>query len=205
MAYINGKQVLFSTLLPKDNESGTEGLAYNVEGWSRECTGMGTCMESDIVLAKKVDDKTLTDVGANAFDGEKLLTSVIIPEGYVYLRNYCFKDCAYLVKVTMPDTLTMINYAAFQGCISLRSVKIPPNITVFGGNTFYGCTALLKVYIPKGVPQICAKMFYGCTALTDIFYGGTVEEWNAMTKGADWNTNTGAYTIHCTDGDVAKT
>jgi hypothetical protein len=47
-------------------------------------------------------------------------------------------------------------------------------------------------------------MFEKCTALKDIFYGGTQAQWNALTKGDNWDSNTGAYTIHCTDGDIAK-
>ena len=37
-----------------------------------------------------------------------------------------------------------------------------------------------------------------------ITYTGTQAQWNAISKGSNWNYNTGSYTIHCTDGDIAK-
>lgn len=33
---------------------------------------------------------------------------------------------------------------------------------------------------------------------------GTVAQWNAISKGDDWNSATGNYTIHCKDGDISK-
>lgn len=38
--------------------------------------------------------------------------------------------------------------------------------------------------------------FTGCSGLKDIYYTGTESEWNAISKGTYWNSNTGNYTIH---------
>jgi hypothetical protein len=46
--------------------------------------------------------------------------------------------------------------------------------------------------------------FYDCSSLTSIIFEGTKAEWNALTKYSDWNGNTGAYIVHCTDGDIEK-
>ncbi len=48
------------------------------------------------------------------------------------------------------------------------------------------------------------RAFSNCTALTDIYYSGTIEEWDNITKSNNWNVSTGDYTIHCTDGDIWK-
>jgi hypothetical protein len=39
----------------------------------------------------------------------------------------------------------------------------------------------------------------------EIRYGGTAAQWENIDFRFDWNTNTGDYTVHCTDGSVNKT
>lgn len=63
---------------------------------------------------------------------------------------------------------------------------------------------LTSVSIPNTVTSIGASVFYGNDALTSITFGGTIDEWDAIEKGSDWDLNTGDYTIHCTDGDIPK-
>ena len=46
--------------------------------------------------------------------------------------------------------------------------------------------------------------FEYCTGLTSITFTGTKAQWSAISKGSSWNSMTGAYTVHCTDGDIAK-
>ena len=46
--------------------------------------------------------------------------------------------------------------------------------------------------------------FRGCTDLTSIEFDGTIEQWQAIQFGNDWDKDTGEYVVHCTDGTVAK-
>ena len=69
---------------------------------------------------------------------------------------------------------------------------------------FSQLTALEKVTLPASITEIGKAAFYQCTSLTDITFLGTVEQWNAIAKSADWDKNSGNYTVHCTDGDIAK-
>ena len=70
--------------------------------------------------------------------------------------------------------------------------------------TFYNCSALINVTIGSGVTSIGSGAFYGCSGLTSINYQGTKAQWNAISKGMEWNYCTGSYTIHCTDGNTSK-
>lgn len=54
------------------------------------------------------------------------------------------------------------------------------------------------------VKKIGYGAFSGCSSLTDITFKGTMKEWEAIEKGSGWNPDTGNYTVHCADGDVAK-
>ena len=131
--------------------------------------------------------------------------SVIPTDGSVTsIGRYAFSYCTSLTSVTIPDSVTSIGDWAFDGCTSLTSVTIPDSVTSIGGLVFCDCTSLTSVTIPDGVTSIGISAFDCCTSLTSIDYQGTKAQWNAISKGSDWNYNTGSYTIHCTDGDIAK-
>ena len=48
-----------------------------------------------------------------------------------------------------------------------------------------------KVSIPSSVTSIANYAFESCTSLANIYFKGTEEQWNAITKGANWNTKMG--------------
>jgi hypothetical protein len=61
---------------------------------------------------------------------------------------------------------------------------------------------LASITIPNGVTEIGIQGFYGCGSLTSITFEGTIEEWNAITKGTDWNYKVPTTHIQCSDGQV---
>ena len=90
---------------------------------------------------------------------------------------------------------TSIGYRAFEYCTSLESITIGNGITRIGDGAFYGCDSLTSVTIPDSVTSIGFEVFENCTSLTSIKYRGTEEQWNAITKGTNWDSNTGSYAI----------
>ena len=191
-------------ILVKDYQArGTTGLIYR---WGA-CKGIGSACDVDITLGRYgytqdgyVD--TISAVGTEAFRNNTLIESVIIPKGYTKISNYALAYCSSLRKVDIPNTVNDLGAAAFRGCTSLKVISLP-KLTNVGTHIFEGCTNLCRVRL-SGVPKLSVQMFASCTALKDIFYDGTMAEWEALTKDADWNAATGAYTVHCSDGDVAK-
>lgn len=95
------------------------------------------------------------------------------------------------------------------GACNDRTVSIPSaisgyKVTGIGDSAFENATNVATVYIPSTVTQIGEKAFYGCTGLTGISYQGTTSQWNAITKGLQWNGSTGNYTVQCTNGNITK-
>ena len=62
----------------------------------------------------------------------------------------------------------------------------------------------MSVTIPDSVTSIESDAFRYCRSLTEINFEGTKAQWKAISKGSNWNYNTGAYTIYCTDGNIGK-
>ncbi len=108
--------------------------------------------------------------------------------------------------VVVPSDLVTGNDGDYSLNFQLRpaNLAIADGTEVIGDRLFQSYTELESIFIPAGVKSIGEAVFSGCTKLTNITFDGTKEEWNAIEKGKNWDQNTGAYTVHCTDGDITK-
>lgn len=87
------------------------------------------------------------------------------------------------------------------GC-SASEIPADGSVTQIYNSAFYGCSNLTSIHIPDSVAYIYSNAFNGCTNLTRITYGGTMEQWNAISKVYSWNSNCPATEVVCTDGTV---
>ncbi len=170
---------------------------------------------------------SVTSIGEEAFYECENLVSITIPDGVTSIGEYAFYNCTALASITLPNGLTSIEKAMFYQCSGLTSVTIPSSVTYIGDNAFDGCESLTGVIIPDSVTDIGSNAFCNgkaitsmtigsgvknigfyalcrCQSLTSITFTGTQAQWNAISKGSDWDYDTGAYVIHCTDGEISK-
>jgi hypothetical protein len=54
---------------------------------------------------------------------------------------------------------------------------------------------MTSVTVPRSVRTIVDLAFWNCTALNEIRYPGSIQEWNAISKGEYWNKGVPAETI----------
>ena len=158
------------------------------------CTGLTSITIPDSV----------TSIAPYAFVNCSSLTSIEIPDNVISIGSAAFYDCSSLTSIEIPDSVTSIGWGAFSGCSSLTSVTIPNSVTSIGSHAFYDCSNLTSVTIPDSVTSIDIYTFSDCRSLKEIRFGGTKEQWNAVSKRSSWNYNTGNYTIYCTDGEISK-
>lgn len=76
-------------------------------------------------------------------------------------------------------------------------------LTTLGDRAFSGNNVLKRVFLPRGITNIGNDIFYGCSQLTEIWYDGTIEEYNENIG----TTKFGAFInpkckIICTNGDI---
>jgi hypothetical protein len=109
-------------------------------------------------------------------------------------------------EIVLPSTyndkaVTAIANGAFENLTALTTVEIPSSVTSIGEGAFKGCTSLTKVILPSGITAIPNSLFEGCTSLSSITFGGTIAEWEALTKGTNWDKGLVInYTVTCSDG-----
>ena len=119
------------------------------------------------------------------------VTSVNIPNGVTLIEPSAFDGCTNLSSITIPNSVTSIGSDAFMACKSLTSITIPDSVTSISDGAFYDCSSLSSVTIGNGVMSIGDLAFAFCTSLAHIYYKGTKEQWNAITKGMNWNDSMG--------------
>lgn len=116
------------------------------------------------------------------------IKEINIPNGITTIYNNVFNGCTNLTNVTIPNSVTSIDHQAFYDCTSLKSISIPDSVTSIGNGIFRNCTSLESVTLPNTLTSIGAYFFYNCKNLANIYYKGTEEQWNSITKGGSWNT-----------------
>ena len=144
----------------------------------------------------------------NVFWGCASLLSITIPASVTQIGDTAFSGCKALQTVTFDQgsKLELIGAKAFSGCIAIAAITLPDSAQYFiEDNAFKGCSGLVSIEISAGVKDIGKAIFEGCGALTSIYFLGTEEQWNEVSKVEDeWDpTQAGSYKIASFGGNNA--
>ena len=169
----------------------SEGLAFemNSDGKSYAVVGIGECKDTVIHIPDEYNDLPVTSIGRMAFENNKQITHIYIPNSVTYIDVEAFFGCSYLTTIVIPDTVTYIGIGAFVGCRSLTDINLPANLTSISKNLFASCgiesitipdsvtsiggtafkeSKIKSVNIPNGVTSIERGVFTGCEELTSV-------------------------------------
>jgi hypothetical protein len=102
----------------------------------------------------------------------------------------------------MPDSITSIGDGAFSDARELTTVALPERLTKIGNVAFANCVTLTNVILPDTLEFIGKYAFNGCAGLSKVTFNGTIDQWNAISKGDFWISNVPATYIQCSDGQV---
>lgn len=114
----------------------------------------GTCSITDytgsashLIIPSEIDGYPVSSIGnysspigiVGAFEGNKNLISVTVPEGVTYVAYRAFYGCKNLTTISFPDTLTGIGSDSFMSCTNLTNIHLPESVTEIGANAFTDC------------------------------------------------------------------
>ncbi len=176
---------------------------YIIEGKGLSLTGIGDCNDIDVVIPhiyeklpvieigdyaflrcdtiQSIDiPDSVTSIGEGAFGNCTRLRSIVIGNGLTKIDSFAFSDCTSLPSIDIPNSVTSIGEFAFNRCTGLQSINIPDGVMSIGMRTFDGCASLQSIVLGNGLTKIEVDAFDGCENLRNVYYHGSVEEWDAI-------------------------
>ena len=160
----------------------------------------GYTIGTEILFFEMLEDGTY---GVGAWHIQKPL-EIVIPSTHNGIPvTKILKGAFYntnIVSVTIPDSIITIGEKAFFSCSYLSTVILSKNLQTIGTDAFGYCQKLTTIMIPGSVTSIGGGAF----DLKEVYFDGSMAQWNVISKKYNWNTSTSEYTIYCTDGEIKK-
>lgn len=130
----------------------------------------------------------VTTIGRSAF-GWTNLEEIIIPSSVENADSGLFSGCNKLEKIIVDENNR--KYDSRNNCNAIVETEtnilvsgcintIIPNTVTSIGNYAFGYSDLEKIIIPANITSIGKYAFYGCDELEDVYYLGTLEQWNSF-------------------------
>ena len=146
--------------------------------------------EAELVIPDEYDGLPVTGIASNAFESNKQLIVVIIPDSVTSIGEYAFNGCSSLERITVPfvgaikDGTDNTHFGYIFGASSYDNnyAYIPASLkevvvtggTSIGNYAFRGCADLISVTILNSVTSIGGGAFENCSGLTSVTIGNNV-------------------------------
>ena len=151
---------------PEEEE---ESLSYayvdvdGITGWI--VTGIGSVTSDEVVIPPSRYGEPVVAIYNSAFDSNKKIKRVILPDTIIKIMVDAFADCRSLEYINLADCtrLNEIQKCAFFGCLSLKTVELPDSITSinnnYDNNIFAHCISLEYVKLPSKLTDFKGNWF----------------------------------------------
>ena len=113
--------------------------------------------EKQITIPDTIDDKPVTKIASEAFEGKNLL-EVNMPDTIKEIGKYAFASNMYLEHIKLSSNLKSIPEGMLAFCTKLKNVEIPSSVKSIGKNSL-DYVKLRKIIIPSSVQKINNKVF----------------------------------------------
>ncbi len=115
-----------------DSVDFSEGLLFALKtDDTYEVSGMGSCTDLDVYIPQQYKGKDVTSIGELAFESEENLTSIIIPDTVVAIKDKAFKSCEGLITVKIGSGLIYIGEDILYDKAGVQKFIVDENNTVF--------------------------------------------------------------------------
>jgi hypothetical protein len=141
-------------------------------------------------------DMSQVESGVEMFRNCSKLTNSIKDFNLINMTNFegAFYNTYFVTEYSIPEGTTSVGANAFgkqNGTDEVLGGALGGIGGALGGLVKPASYPKIEtVYIPASVTEIGARAFENCKSLKTINFGGTEEQWNAITFGEYWNDNT---------------
>ena len=112
--------------------------------------------EKQITIPDTIDDKPVTKIASEAFEGKNLL-EVNMPDTIKEVGKYAFASNMYMTNIKLSASLKSIPEGMLAFCGKLKELDVPPSVKSIGKNSF-DYVKLRKIIIPASVQKISNKI-----------------------------------------------
>ncbi len=116
--------------------------------------------EANVVIPSEDQDGNPTvSIGANAFENNEDITSVVVPEGITKIGDACFHQCTNLSEVSLPYSLRDVGIRVFRYA-GITSIVIPPVKRIRSDFIVASKVSCTDVILTPGIEEINTGAFY---------------------------------------------
>lgn len=105
----------------------------------------GIINNPDVIIPAEINGKPVTEISEYAFNFERAIETLVIPENVKRLKWYAFNTCENLTEITLPESLEEIDRWVFERCYLLKTVTIPKNVKLVRGGAFAQNTNMTSI------------------------------------------------------------
>jgi len=112
----------------EDVYDGSRGLEYWVigTGYRVRLVSIGSCTDTDVVVASTYNGTPVTEISAGAFTGGEKIESITLPDSITTISAGAFAGCTNLKKLVIGAGVSNFNPSVLKDCPSLESIEISP-------------------------------------------------------------------------------
>ena len=161
-------------------------LVYNVPDLQINTMSHQTGLFATANVASVQFGANVVAIPAMMFNGNTVLTSIVLPDTITKIGERAFMGCTNLESINIPAGVTEIPYATFKNCAKLTgTLTIGANITALGNEAFGGTGYTKLIYNAKAAtgstssrypmfPSTIAEITFGegVTRIPECFLGG---------------------------------
>lgn len=110
------------------------GFEYYIDGDCASIYGYEDETAESIKIPAYIRGYKVKKIGGGAFQENKYLKSIKLPDTIEEIGSYAFDNCTSLEKINLPEGLKKIHSAALQSCYNLVDLEFPSSLEYVGGS-----------------------------------------------------------------------
>ena len=192
---------IFYDYYPNYTKITKNGITYQIQGlFDQEYKVTGCNNDSskrNVIIPDQIDGKLVTEIADEAFANCNWINSVTLPNTIERIGKKAFSHCTGIETLNLNEGIKIIDEKAFEYCSRLKSLTLPSTLEEIslGGDIVQECVAL-----PSGRSGQYNRG--GKWLEKFVYYNGTEENWNRVSKVVNEETFTDGPFDRC-DGIVS--